>query len=56
LPGHNWRAAVGALVHAANDHIVLLKTSTHIETRLSLCSVRVECKESVSSSSLLTPP
>jgi hypothetical protein len=53
LPGHNWRVAVGALVHAANDHIVLLKTSTHIETRLSLRSVGVECKECVLSSSFV---
>jgi len=36
---------LGALVHAANGHIVLLKTSTYIETRFSLCSVWVECKE-----------
>lgn len=51
LPRHNWRLAVGALVHAANGHVVLLKTSTHNETRISLCSVGVECKECVLSSS-----
>src|SRR5882762_7726206 len=28
LPGPNWRVAVGTLVHAADDHIVLLKTTT----------------------------
>jgi hypothetical protein len=53
LPGHNWRVAVGALGRATDDHIVLLKTSTHIETRFSLCSVGVECKESVLSSSFV---
>ena len=36
LPGHNWRVAVGALVHAANDHIVLLKNDYSNETRFSL--------------------
>jgi hypothetical protein len=36
LPRHNWPVAVGALGRAADDHIVLLKTSTHVETRFSL--------------------
>jgi hypothetical protein len=53
LPGHNRRVAVGALGRAADDHVVLLKTSTHNETRFSLCSVEVECKECVLSSSFV---
>jgi len=53
LLGHNWRVAVGALGRAADDHVVLLKTSTHIETRFSLCSVGVERKECVLSSSFV---
>jgi hypothetical protein len=32
----NWRSAVGAVVHAADDHIVLLKNDYSNETRFSL--------------------
>jgi|SRR5580704_11341803 hypothetical protein len=53
LPGHNRRVAVSALGRAADDHVILLKTSTHNETRFSLCSVGAECKECVLSSSFV---
>src|SRR5258708_40235285 len=51
LPGPNWRVAVGALVHAADDHICPPQNDYSNKTRFSLCSVGVECKGCVFSSS-----
>jgi hypothetical protein len=53
LPGHNRRVAVGALSRAADDHVVLHKNNYSNETRFSLRSVGVECKECVLSSSFV---